>query len=498
MKQKRYFEDWLLIEERLNNVHAIPNIFGLRYISAINKHLYKKFYGYNNSLGFKNNSFINKKYYCTTKISILFSMLKNIGKIIILCFKLLIRSRDSTNYHLHKNKFYTTGKMVILFTHTNQLLFWEKVISSFSKRDILFLIGVDPPKENINLLRKTLENFDYQFIEVKKSNFHKCLSLNEKWSLFKFLMFPLKLRSTREAIELKFVYLKYVFEASSVLSLMEVFAPNLVLVNAYEVNNFAHLFCQIVRQNGGKVVNTMNGMKNIDPRNNETNFDIWCVWGEAQRDMLIKYNKIPPEQLKVTGHLQADRIVDYEYSGLLEQKMSLPKGKKIVSIFSQPQVFAGDYREKFLTSINRFFAAHQDVVGILKPHPREDFSDYFNYIDKIENLIILGDNLSNKQLLYDLLSISNIVVTMYSTVSVEALCFKKTVISLDFTNLDNLLPIVDGKTVFKCTEYQSFYTKLEELLSNGYILSVNDVEKNIGFLDGKNYQRVIDVINEEI
>lgn len=491
--QKDQFEVWELENKRISKIKSIPEIFDLDYRASIKKYMYNKKHMYN-SFYDEINSSISSNKRKKGNINIIKNLLWTSKKTFTLIARLIKISMTFKN-RSKSVKIEFKKRILILFTHRNQYEFWKKVLNEFKNEEILFIIGYDKPKESTTELKALLIAEGYEFQEVDVSKFNTAPSLSEKIKILSFILRPLELDSWNEALEIKSKYIKNIIKSSQVLALMKALKPRVVLVNAYEVNNFAHLFCQIIRQCGGKVINTMNGIKNIDPRNNETNFDTWCIWSESQKKLLVKYNRLPPQQLIVTGHLQADTAEKYTYTGELEKTLSIPQNKKIVSIFSQPQILPGDYRNKFLQSINLFFSKHQDILGIIKPHPREDFSDFYNFIDKRnQNILIIREDLSDKKILYDLLTLSEVIIVMYSTVSIEALFFKKPVISLDYTGFKNLLPIVDGKTVFQCKTFKSFELKLMSLINNKVKINENQIITNTGFLDGKNYQRIAHLI----
>ena len=485
------WKGWELLESDFKNLTKVPQIHEMDYLPSLKKKLYHSFYKERGIIEVYRTyllemGFIPKIRTKNLNYAILFSMLLQLLSILFLFNRNKNIPEDSQ------------GKFVIPFIGKNQYYLWQDVIKELGIENVLFLVDekMEHLQKEFNDVHK--KNGRIIFLAVNYESHYKSMMFKEKIQFLKFILFMSKLKNISSSLILSYSYIKLVKKASNLIPFFKQLKPSVILTNAYEVNHSVNLFCQIIRQSNGRTVNTMNGIKNIDPKNNETNFDAWCIWNNNQKELLSTYNRIPRSQLFITGHLNADQISKHEYSGGIDNVLKSFSGdKKIVSIFSQPSNYSGEYRKKFLISINRFFNVHQNITGLLKPHPREDISDYDKYFkDKGDNLIILEKEMTSKNFLYDLIYKSDLTVVMYSTVAIEALFFGKPVISLDYTGIENMLPLVDGKVVFKCTDYYAFEQKVLLLLASNFNIDNNYIVENLSFVDGRNHKRVAQVIKK--
>jgi len=108
------------------------------------------------------------------------------------------------------------------------------------------------------------------------------------------------------------------------------------------------------------------------------------------------------------------------------------------------------------------FSNNEKYFIILKPHPQEiDVSVYEEIIQKYNtknSLILHGD-------LFELLYISNVVISVYSTTMLDALCFKKPVVQVKFKNEIHPIPF---------EKYNAVLTTTVDNLKNTVDLALND------------------------
>ena len=106
------------------------------------------------------------------------------------------------------------------------------------------------------------------------------------------------------------------------------------------------------------------------------------------------------------------------------------------------------------------FSGNNNFTIILKPHPHEDLSEYEEILKKSKptNFFIIQGNLQ------ELLSISDIVVSNYSTVILDALAMKKPVIELKWNDIDE--NVSQQSSLIESVEIQDLKIKILSILEN--------------------------------
>jgi hypothetical protein len=394
-----------------------------------------------------------------------------------------------------------TGGLVLFPTSVGQIEFLSNLLKQFNTDKVQACLGIvpviDPANKIISFLREL--RIPLSTIPKKQSsgNIKKIIRFTQK--LISHSKKIKQIVGDKEGYAVEQTLLDFLPKVLRYKLVCRLLNPEVFLTNAAECSPTADLLIQVAHLFGAKVVNTMNGLKTPSPKNNDTRFDAWCVWNEKQKRMLVEKNRAQAERLVVTGHLQADTAVNYKYQGILNPELEKCKGKKIIAIFSQPPVFSGSYREKFLYTVTNYIKNNNEVCGFFKPHPRETTQqlDILKRYAKNEPRVILLEHNILRPItqLCDLLYVADLSVVMFSTVSLESLFFRTPVISLNYTGIPGLLPIVNGKYVLEATNEFEFKKYADELLDeeNKNRIPEKEIEE-IGLLDGKCTLRTATVI----
>ena len=162
------------------------------------------------------------------------------------------------------------------------------------------------------------------------------------------------------------------------------------------------------------------------------------VWGNISKNLLIKLGW-PESKIITFGHLYYNHLEHID--NLLQtppySKFNLDSSKKII-LFTTTEMqskyeFPGYiYDTKLWKYLLETFSNLDDFIVILKPHPHEILDEYEQILKsfKPNNFFIIQGNL------HELLSVSNLVVSNYSTVILDALTMKKPVIELSWPEID--------------------------------------------------------------
>jgi CDP-glycerol glycerophosphotransferase (TagB/SpsB family) len=158
--------------------------------------------------------------------------------------------------------------------------------------------------------------------------------------------------------------------------------------------------------------------------------DYMLIYGSFSKQILIK-NGYPVENLIEFGNptyafLDCLEKIDKEkfYS-----KHKIPTDRKIILFTStkwQKNLMGKDFDPMIWKELLKYFSKNNEFFIILKPHPGENTTVYekilsdYNY----ENATIIQDSLIN------LLYISDVVISNYSSVIIDAVCLNKPVVEL--------------------------------------------------------------------
>jgi len=391
------------------------------------------------------------------------------------------------------------GQRIFIVNSLQQASFWEKTIIEANVHNAYFLINDDIVKKNqLEELITFFTSAQYNYLNLSFASFYNPKKISYISCLFSIFVkiCVAKRKSTISKYNLFLFYSNTTRKIDTYQSLFSKLGPSQVFVLAYEVEPFAHIFTNIIHQIGGKLINSMNGLKAVDPRNSNTNFDAWLIWSNSQYKMLTIYNKTPARQLHIVGHLHADNIWEFRQTNQNNKGSHSKNHKRTIAIFSQPYPKGNDKnRLDFLSTVNHFLQDNPDYLGIIKPHPRESFEDFEKYLNfNLSNISYFDDSGTDKRRLYSLINKSDYILVMYSTVAVESLFFAKPVFSYVSKGEIDLLPISED-----LVPRFSDVTGLKKLIEEYYLQHKRQSDKliyEIGWLDGQNNKRAAKIINE--
>jgi len=222
--------------------------------------------------------------------------------------------------------------------------------------------------------------------------------------------------------------------------------------------------------------------------------DYTLVWGKYWSEFLIKKGNYKPESLIVSGQIRTDIIQNLK-SVKVQDYINIPENSKIVVFASQPQ---RDPTLRKQAAFDVFSAVKDlgDVHLVVKLHPAEKFDiDYYNSIAQEAGCtnyqVILNIDL------YLLISLSDIMITCFSTVGAETVYFNKPLIILDHLKQDIQGYFNEG-IAFQASniiELENFMVKLlsNELKPDGKVYQ-QYIENYAYKIDGKVADRIIEFI----
>ena len=158
-----------------------------------------------------------------------------------------------------------------------------------------------------------------------------------------------------------------------------------------------------------------------------------AVMSQFAKDAYINMG-VPSERVFVTGQPGFDLIFTRKFNReRLLSELGIPQSKGVAVLATQPLVpwlWSEDDRRTFIKTIVQAIDNSPDEQLIIKLHPGENIDDYHRVLEEIgKNKAIICQNTD----LYELLNACNLLMTVHSTVALEAMLLNKPVICIDLT-----------------------------------------------------------------
>lgn len=222
-----------------------------------------------------------------------------------------------------------------------------------------------------------------------------------------------------------------------------------------------------------------------------------CVWSEGSRLAYLD-SGITDSKIEVTGMAHLDPFIEKWKTASKEQHKYLfgfNPNKPLIT-FGMPQLgrFEGDPNVNITQLAN--WASNNLMQVAIRPHPFEGealLSQLRNGLKQhpTVRLVTEGETV-------DLLACSDLVLTQHSTVGVEAMAMGTPVAELSLSNAFILESLSDQGVAISIKSDE--LDKIKKMLSKELVVSpavLNDWKNvNLGPLDGRSTERVVEAINE--
>ena len=285
--------------------------------------------------------------------------------------------------------------------------------------------------------------------------------------------------------------------------------PSLV-VSQDDVSRLDHIFASVAKKMSIPTLCLQHGMfGNNYLRILELNqFTTMAFWGEYA--CRIAKNKGYAGRCAVTGYPFHDQIFNRdkiaERATCLKKQLSIPEDSitKIVTIFSQAVYEEWDGisladKEYFIkTVITAVRNIDTNIILVIKKHPRETDKVCSKILASLasKNNILIVDDVD----LFGLLSISDIVITMFSTVALEAVLFRKPAILIsvgDQISYESFKYCRLNGDLNKDTEY--IRQVIQNIISDPSTYKVSDfIVEDISGSDGNSSLKLSKLIQETL
>jgi hypothetical protein len=271
-----------------------------------------------------------------------------------------------------------------------------------------------------------------------------------------------------------------------------------VIVTASAAHPLGYAFAALAKRAGVPTVEITHGIPIMEYAYLPVRTDRVAVWGPAMRDWYVERGA-EPARIAITGQPRFDGIRDARPADggtALRSRLGVPPAAGIVTLATNP--VSDQENARLLRAVlgaMRGFSEHHLVV---KMHPAER--------GDIQRRVLAEEGAAASLVqdtgLYELIAISDVVLTYHSTVGLEAMILDRPVVVINLSGLPDPAPYVErGAAVGACSE-----TELGEALR--WVLAPSAhadrlaqararfVADYAGEADGRAASRVVDLMQE--
>lgn len=217
-----------------------------------------------------------------------------------------------------------------------------------------------------------------------------------------------------------------------------------------------------------------------------------AIWGKSTLDRITSGGVYSHDTLTVTGHPRTDVIAHLLRKPREQLLPGAVPGKLVVLYASQP-LYDSVMRQRLIHDVLIMAKELPFVQLIVKPHPNEKDWEMFRNAAQVQ-----GVNIDIRQdELYKLLAASDVVITYFSTVGLEATYFGRELVLLDYAAGDLAGYHRDG-VGWMCTSAGALKNTITQI-RNGEIrtdpeVRRNYIEQRVFHIDGGSSRRLVDFI----
>lgn len=228
------------------------------------------------------------------------------------------------------------------------------------------------------------------------------------------------------------------------------------------------------------------------------------VFGDLSKNELIQHG-VPNDKIVVTGSIKYNKS-NYIYNNSLRERFKISKEKKIV-LFGAPYFIKNfknqiEVAETIMRDLFKIINESSNLILIVKPHP------ILNYEKHIRKLVTNSTNIlfvKASENILDLINASDIYINFGSTSNIDAILADKYVINPIYENWDGVNSLIASNLISTPCNYKelvkSFSSQSIENFFNDnsgvkIILKNKFIAENIFQFDDKNYERILNVINQ--
>ncbi len=226
--------------------------------------------------------------------------------------------------------------------------------------------------------------------------------------------------------------------------------------------------------------------------------DVTAVFGSFYRDMLEDIGNYPPGSLVVTGSIRYDEILELNRTinkKAIFSKIGADENKKVLLYTSQP--IAKEDSDKILRAIVSAVSKLPDFQLIIKLHPAEIKVNH-DILSMVDEKIIVIKDIN----IYEIINVSDIMITYFSTTALEAMIMEKPVITINLTGKKDIIPYVQSGAALGVYSEEALIPVIKSVFEDRQLraqLDINSkkfVYQNAYKIDGMATERVLNIIKD--
>ena len=177
--------------------------------------------------------------------------------------------------------------------------------------------------------------------------------------------------------------------------------------------------------------------------------------------------EVPPEKVFVTGQPGFDLIWQKEFNrNQLMAELGISENKGLVVLATQPLIgstWKREDREKFIEAVCSAMRKFSDKQLVIKLHPDENIDTYQKILANMgEDKAIFCRDID----LYELLHACDLLMTVHSTVALEAMIFDKPVITINLTGKPDGFPYAKSGAAIGVYKGEDLVQAIKDALYN--------------------------------
>lgn len=303
---------------------------------------------------------------------------------------------------------------------------------------------------NIEILFQQLENYNLQYATLSRQEYKMLLTKYQNDNNKKILFYP---------------NLTHFFKAfnSSIL-----ITSHGIFFNKYLKNflNYKSIFV------GNSISGLIFSNKNIQSLYVH---DKVLLFSNYELDMYKNEFKYKKNNIEVTGYPRIKHLIDNKYNiSRLANKSNFKKNIVLIAptddrnnrIYKSSQFFV--FNEKFLNNLE-IFGNKKEISFIFKPHNKTIVSSEIKQLISTKSSLVLSENIEYETD-YDLLLMSDMLITDWSTIYVDYLCLDKPIIFLDTPNPNKFAnsSVIETLNINRSKNYELLNNEIEHKLFKQY------------------------------
>ncbi|MFW9928577.1 MAG: hypothetical protein ACFFD1_04225, partial [Candidatus Thorarchaeota archaeon] len=375
----------------------------------------------------------------------------------------------------------------------------QDIMDLFDKKEIIGIDVFSHIRENDSVLKQRM-NSDYAWFPIEMIFGSKSLSTNNKKKFLQrynnIINDPLfqnqfQINGINFWNQIKEIFNKmknyyyfpfYIILIDSLNQYFKIHKPKALFLT-YEYGQYAVCVISVAKKYGIKTIGIAHSIvyenhygyshSNFSTKEKPYDFplpDHLLLFGKYSEEILLSQG-YPTNQLTVFGksdYFNLEEIKQTLKNKNIHGKYHLPQNCKVILFTSQKfqknyEEFGAKYQFDSIIWENllKNFANSESYFLILKPHPREkNVQVYENLIKKYQanNARVIQDDL------FELIFISDLVLSFFSNSLLDALCFEKPVIRVKFGSFQH--PIFDNSKAILSIPVENLASTIKEVLTN--------------------------------